>query len=77
MIPPTNQANNDNGNELPIRPKICPPKKKIRQGVHVKVQKPASKQSKPLLTDIPGIFKNNDDSDDDEEADNYESALLG
>ena len=43
-----------------------PPKKKIRQGVHVKVQKPASKQSKPLLKDIPGIFKNNDDSDDDD-----------
>ena len=43
-----------------------PPKKKIRQGVHVKVQKPASKQSKPLLKDIPGIFKNNDDTDDDD-----------
>jgi len=43
-----------------------PPKKKRHQGVHVKVQKPASKQSKPLLKDIPGIFKNNDDSDDDD-----------
>ena len=42
-----------------------PTKKKRHQGVHVKVQKPASKQAKPLLKDIPGIFKNDDDEDDD------------
>lgn len=47
-----------------------PAKKKRHPGVHVKVQKPASKQAKPLLKDIPGIFKNNDDSDDDNENDN-------
>merc|ERR1719195_258271 len=41
-------------------------KKKRHQGVHVKVQKPASKQAKPLLKDIPGIFKNNDDTDDED-----------
>lgn len=38
-----------------------PPKKKERKGVSVKVQKPASKQTKPLLKDIPGIFKVDDD----------------
>ena len=42
-------------------------KKKNRQGVHVKVQKPTSKQAKPLLKEIPGIFKTNDDSDDENE----------
>ena len=42
-------------------------KKKNRQGVHVKVQKPNSKQAKPLLKEIPGIFKANDDSDDENE----------
>jgi len=42
-------------------------KKKNRQGVHVKVQKPTSKQAKPLLKEIPGIFKANDDSDDENE----------
>merc|ERR1719412_1419792 len=36
------------------------------QGVHVKVQKPASKQPKPLLKDIPGIFKNDNDGDNDD-----------
>ena len=43
-----------------------PTKKKRHQGVHVKVQKPASKQAKPLLKDIPGIFKNDDEDEDNE-----------
>ena len=46
--------------------KNSPPKTKSkRTGVHVKVQKPASKQSKPLLKDIPGIFKTDDDEVED------------
>ena len=42
------------------------PPKVRRTGVHVKVQKPASKQLKPLLKEIPGIFKETDEDDEDE-----------
>merc|ERR1712045_76041 len=45
----------DNDDE--VEEKSPPKTKSKRTGVHVKVQKPASKQSKPLLKDIPGIFK--------------------
>merc|ERR1711974_293248 len=47
-------------------------KHKKFQGVHVKVQKPASKQPKPLLKDIPGIFKNDNDG-----ADNADDGAVG
>ena len=44
-----------------------PPKTKSkRTGVHVKVQKPPSKQSKPLLKDIPGIFKEETENNDED-----------
>ena len=47
--------------------KKSPPKTKSkRTGVHVKVQKPASKQSKPLLKDIPGIFKEENENNDED-----------
>lgn len=50
-----------------------PTKKKERKGVSVKVQKPASKQTKPLLKDIPGIFKVDDDDNEDVEGTNNKS----
>ena len=46
---------------------------KQRQGIHVKVQKPASKQPKPLLKDVPAIFQNQDEDDDIESQDQPES----
>ena len=49
--------------------KVSPPKVR-RTGVHVKVQKPASKQLKPLLKEIPGIFKETDEDDEDEQQNN-------
>jgi hypothetical protein len=52
-----------------------PPKTKSkRTGVHVKVQKQPSKQSKPLLKDIPGIFKESGGNDEDAVEDNVGDA---
>lgn len=49
------------------------PTKKIRRsGISVKVRQPVSKQAKPLLKEVPGIFRNNDT--DEEEVKNEDKS---